>query len=85
MFFGASGFTASPSSKSSTSCQGIKSLDNLKSLSKNTTAFSDPGQAYLSLAGFPNMLLLKKSLRGFSIIVFARLAGPVIMGFLFLP
>ena len=85
MFFGAGSFTVVPSSKSSISCQGIKSLDHLKSLSKNTFAFSDPTQAYLSLAGFSNMLSLKISLRGFSINVFAQLVGPVIMRFLFLP
>ena len=78
MFFGAGSFTVSPLSKSSKSYQGIKSLDHLKSLSKNTFAFSDPNQAYLSLA----KLSLKISLRGFSINVFAQLAGPVIMKFL---
>ena len=85
MLFGAGSCTVSPSSKSNISCKGIKSLGHLKSFSKNTFAFSDPTQAYLSLVGFSNMLSLKTNLRGFSINVFAQLAGPVIMRFLFLP
>ena len=85
MFFRAASFTVSHSSKSNIPCQGIKSLDHLKSLSRITFAFLDLTQAYLSLAAFSNMLSLKISLRGFSINVFAQLVGPVIMRFLFLP
>ena len=65
MFFGAGSVTVSPSSKNSISYQWIKSLDHLKSLSKSTFAFSDPTQAYLSLARLSNTLSLKISLRGF--------------------
>ena len=78
-------FLASPSSKSSIWFQGIKSLEHLKSLNKNNFAFSDPTLEYLSLAGFSNMPSLKPSFRGSNINVFAQLAGPDIVRFLFLP
>ena len=51
---------------------------------KSFCFFRSYTQAYLSLAGFSNMLLLKISLRGFSMNVFAPLAGPVITRFLVL-
>ena len=85
MFLGAGSFIILSSSKYSISCQWINSLDHLKSLIKNSFYFSDPTQAYLSLAGFSKMLQLKISLKGYSIKVSAQLPGPVIMKVLFLP
>ena len=72
-----------PQTKAAYDAKG-SSLWAIKSLSKNTFDFSDPIQAYLSLAGFLNMLSLRTSLRVFSINFFAELLL-AIMRFLFLP
>ena len=83
IFFGTGSFTDLSSSKITISRQGIKSLDHLKSLSKNAFAFWDPAHANLSLARFSNARSLEKNLRGFSINVLAQLADPVIWGLYF--
>ena len=51
---------------------------------KYNFVFPDLIKAHLSLAGFSNTLSLSKSFGGFGLNVFAQLAGPVIMMFLFL-
>ena len=83
MFFGAGSFTVSTSSKSSISCQGIRSLDHLKSLSKNTYFFRSYPSILVISTAFKYAFTENKFER-FQY-VFAQLAGPVIMRFLFLP